>query len=402
MGRPLAGLCLGLLLTTSACWGGLPAPSWPTTTNAVVLADLDGDSDLDAFLVNGKAEGAAGNTVWINQGGAQAGKLGAFRDSGQMLGEAPYQDAAIGDLNGDSQPEVLASTGGGMELYLHLGNSAPLFQVSNANLTAGADWSGNMPLALGDLNGDGYLDAFVGNCCGFGSSNGTQIVPYPPSNTVWLNDPQQPGRLRVGQRQFTAGTVDVALGDVDGDGDLDAVTANLTLSQPPIAGPQKGNVWLNDGAGRFQNTGQQLGAPANQSVALGDLDGDGDLDVFMGANDGPATIWLNDGLGHFIDSGQALGKGQTRRIFLGDVDGDGDVDALLDRLESGANYGEIWLNNGSASFTNSGQRLAGDARCSLALGDVDGDSHLDVLIGCPNDVQVWRHNGTGKFVRQPP
>jgi hypothetical protein len=391
-------LALGLLLAANACGTNTP---WPITTNAVILTDLDGDGDLDAFLANGRAEGAATNTVWLNQGGVQGGKAGAFADSGQTFGEAPYQTAALGDLNGDGYPDALVSTGGWLELYLYQGNAGSLFRVSNAQLNPGPDWSGNMPLALGDLNGDGCLDVFAGNCCGFGSSNGTQIVPHPPSNIVWLNDPQQPGNLRVAQRQATAGTVDVALGDVDGDGDLDAVTANFTANVPPIAGPATGNVWLNDGTGRFQDNSQRLGAPTHQSVALGDLDGDGDLDAVLGHNAGPTAIWFNDGQGRFTDSGQALGQAQARRIRLGDVDGDGDVDALIERLDHGAVYGEIWLNDGQGFLHDSGQRLAAAYQYALALGDVEGDGDLDVFAGGPTDIKIWLNDGAGRFSPTP-
>ena len=63
----------------------------------------------------------------------------------------------------------------------------------------------------------------------------------------------------------------VALGDLDGDGDLDAMVANYN---------QPNTVWTNDGTGTFTNSGQTLGISGSNSIALGDLDGDGDLDIF--------------------------------------------------------------------------------------------------------------------------
>jgi hypothetical protein len=69
-------------------------------------------------------------------------------------------------------------------------------------------------------------------------------------------------------------TTAVALGDVDGDGDLDALIANWV--------GQANQVWVNDGSGLFTDSGQSLGTIGSLSTALGDLDGDGDLDAFIG------------------------------------------------------------------------------------------------------------------------
>jgi hypothetical protein len=63
-----------------------------------------------------------------------------------------------------------------------------------------------------------------------------------------------------------------ALGDVDGDGDLDALVANYE---------QANRVWLNNGSGTFSDSGQSLGSSKSVGAALGDVDGDGDLDAFV-------------------------------------------------------------------------------------------------------------------------
>ena len=82
-------------------------------------------------------------------------------------------------------------------------------------------------------------------------------------------------------------------------------------------------------------------------LILGDVDGDGDLDAFVANWGQPNTVWLNNGFGFFADSTQSLGTSQSSGISLGDVDGDGDLDAFV------ANYGDpnkVWLNNGSGTF----------------------------------------------------
>ena len=76
----------------------------------------------------------------------------------------------------------------------------------------------------------------------------------------------------------------MSLGDVDGDGDLDAFVANFS---------QGNRVWLNDGSGSFTDSGQSLGTWWSYSVSLGDVDGDGDLDAFVANWNQGNRVWLN-------------------------------------------------------------------------------------------------------------
>ncbi len=252
-------------------------------------------------------------------------------------------------------------------------------------------------IALQDLDGDGDLDAFVGNTSYYDN----------PANTVWFNDGA--GNFSdSGQRLGSAFTWDVSLGDLDGDGDLDAFVANseVTAGQPD-------EVWLNDGDGIFIDSGQRLGNSLSRAVALGDLDGDGDLDAFIAngiTERGQAEadrVWLNDGHGVFSSSGQSLGSAAGLDVALGDLDGDGDLDAFVangdpQRVRNEAN--EVWLNNGHGVFSSSGQSLGETISQAVTLGDLDADGDLDafianggpeVLDGQPDE--VWLNNGGGVF-----
>jgi len=111
-------------------------------------------------------------------------------------------------------------------------------------------------MAMGDLNGNGFVDAFIANT---------------GPNTVWLNN--EDGTFsNSGQSLGDASSMEVALGDLDGNGSLDAFVANNGTNM----------IWLNDGNGNF-SSGQSLGNlfSFSNGVELGDLDGNGTLDAFV-------------------------------------------------------------------------------------------------------------------------
>jgi hypothetical protein len=187
----------------------------------------------------------------------------------------------------------------------------------------------------------------------------------------------------------------VALGDVDGDADLDAwfgcgLSGGNGASAVDV-------LYLNDGEGKFTDSGQRLNTVSTGDVQLGDLDGDGDLDAYLAngnwnGGDFPDRVWMNDGTGKFTDSGQRLGRSNGRSMGLGDLDGDGDLDAVvangatLFTVRGQANV--VWLNDGSGVFT-SGQELGDAATTGVAVGDIDNDGDLDAFFEPWSGNQVW-------------
>lgn len=378
----LAGACLWISFNYLIWF--LPAQP---ETRAIALADLDGDGDLDAFLANGRNEMPEPNTVLLNDG------RGNFRDSGQKLGNFESWDVALADFDNDGDPDALVSNISWGEYFWNEGDGAfPRKQSVDFPNTDGY-FIGLWRFGAADLNGDDRIDLFLTGCCGGGLAGPDEFRTINAYNTVWLSDGDNLPRP-TGQRMSLGDSEAVALGDLDGDGKLDAFVANSGHldAAMEMVDFDPNEVWLNDGHGAFTDSGQRLGDQRSYSVVLGDLDGDGDLDAFVG-NLGPDEVWLNNGNAEFIDSGQALGNSLTRYLYLADLDRDGDLDAFAgsDRV------GRIWLNDGHGNFKVTGQRLNYSWDYAVTLGDVDRNGTVDIVAGRLDGAMVWFNDGTGRM-----
>lgn len=277
------------------------------------LADLDGDDDLDALIVC--HQGILPSKIYLNDG------IGFLLDNGQNLDDARFSAADLNllDLNGDGYMDfhVLYYSSSGVPDKVYLNNGDATFRDSG--LTLGEDF-----IAWGDLDGDSDID-YLGKDWGRGY-------------VVMVNDGS--GQFSTGwQMEDNQATVgDVALADFDTDGDLDALIANGFRE----TGSQPSRLLWNDGRGQFIDSRQVLFKTMGAHFAVGDLDLDGDLDVFVTNMDRPNEVWLYED-GQFFDSGLRLGHDSemSGRPSLGDLDGDGDLDVVVGRFRGGA---VIWFN----------------------------------------------------------
>ena len=125
---------------------------------------------------------------------------------------------------------------------------------------------------------------------------------------------------------------------------------------------------------------------------MADFDSDGDLDAlvlngFRNTGSFPSRLFWNNGSAQFTDSKQALNKSQGADLAVGDLDLDGDLDVFIANMDL---PNEVWLNDGSGRFSDSGLRLEGNNSAKPTLGDLDGDGDLDIFVGSlMNKPQIW-------------
>jgi CHU_C Type IX secretion signal domain/FG-GAP-like repeat/Bacterial Ig-like domain len=215
----------------------------------------------------------------------------------------------------------------------------------------------NERMATGDLDNDGDLDLLMPSYeahlvyVSFNNGLGGFSAPAPIAPLVY------------------SGPVSVDLGDMDGDGDLDALVVSQLLDAV--------TVYRNNGSGGFASGVNVSVGPTPENLCIGDLDADGDLDFVVGNTFATSiSVRLNNGNGLFAAAADVSVRANPRGIALGDVDRDGDLDMVVAHSVTVS----TWLNNGSGQFTTPyflGVAMGDPAEVVLA--DLNRDGHLDVV-----------------------
>jgi enediyne biosynthesis protein E4 len=392
---------------------GLSGLRWGTSA---AFIDYDRDGDLDLFVTNYVDFSVAAGKACTDPVGAPdycspsayhpvPARLfrndgnGRFSDATESTGISRAYGAglgvAVGDYNGDGWLDLyVANDATPNQLWINTQRNS--FRddgwLSGAAVNAAGRPEGSMGIASGDFDQDGDEDLFVTNLA-------------RETFVLYVNDGHgnfEDRRAAAGVSQTTAGMTGFGTAwlDYDRDGLLDLITTNggvnIAADRRGSAAPyaQRNLLFHNDGGGRLSDVSASAGAPFEQSVvgrglAVGDIDNDGDLDVVISSNGGPVQLLLNDAPpAHWLNVSLAAESGN--RLGFG---------ARVGLFRSGRPT--LWRRVGSDGSYLS----ASDSRAYFGLGPSTGidrvlvewpDAGREYWTGIRADSVVTLHRGTGK------
>ncbi len=345
----------------------------------LTAGDLNSDGKPDLITANSLSA-----TITIIKNTSSNSLISFASPMNVSVGTGP-RSAAVGDIDGDGKPDIVVgnsnnNTGGASTISVlrNTGTGSTISFASQVTFTVGANPSS---VAIGDIDGDGKLDVVVANA-NIQSSNPIQTISV-------LRNTSTSGNISFdNQLTFSVGSKPgtVALGDLDGDGKLDVVVANSDSISNVNVNPDTISVLRNTstiGAISFDN---QLTFPIGNvpnGLAIGDIDGDGKLDVVAGStNTNNTSVFRNTStVGSIsfatridLDTGSGL-----KDPKLADFDGDGKLDIAVTRSnEAIVSIFKNTSSSGSISFAPKLSFPTGNNPFSVVAVDLNNDGKFDL------------------------
>ena len=293
---------------------------------------------------------------------------------------------AVGDFDGDGRLDMVAANDSAGTVSILHNNGDGTFTVTGTPAAGPSVWS----IAVGDFNGDGHPDVAVVNQIFDGDNT-------PSTVSILLNDGHGnlalSGTVPVGQDGDA-----IAIGDFNGDGHPDLAVGSVNAAG--TAGAVV--ILLNDGSGGFTVHG--YGPPLDivaDSIAVGDFNGDGALDVALVGQIGGVTVLLNDGAGNLTMDNTFTTGNLPRAVVAADFNGDGKMDLAT---ANGGFFGSpatasILLGDGKGGFAPNVEVPTGVQGRAITAGDFNGDGYPDLAVANLGDdtTSILLNNGHGVF-----
>ena len=457
-------VCLSVLLTCAGCEKkpapNVPAPEWFSERaeqaglvfthvngmsgkfyyaeiigSGVALFDADNDGDLDVYFAQGQSlePGAASavgagrlfrNDLVVNADGTRTLHFTDVTEPSGLISHGYGMGVATGDFDNDGCVDLYLTNLGRNQLF-HNNCDGTFTDVSVRSRTQGDDGNWSVSAAFVDYDRDGWLDLFVGNYLTWTAA--ASMPCFGPSGRPDYCSPNvyspQPSRLYHNNRDGTFTDVTKAAGldkefgpalgvttaDFDGDGWIDLYVAN---------DGQPNQLWINQHDGTFRNVGMLSGtalsthgkAKAGMGVDAGDIDNDGDEDLFVANLTGEGDdLYVNNGTALFEEQSGRSGIGPASRPFTGfgaawfDADNDGWLDVLVangavQTIETLRRSNDpfplhqrklLLRNLANGRFEDIGARAGAVFQLSevgrgAAFGDIDNDGDTDVVVSNNN------------------
>jgi len=336
---------------------------------AVAVADFNIDGKADLAVANIRS-----NDVSVLLGVGD----GTFTGATQMrVGSGP-RGIVAGDWNGDRRMDLAVANNNSMDFSVLLGNGNGTF-APEARYPTG---SGPVDIAAADFDADGRPDLAM-------TTFGIGIAVH-----LGIGDGTFGGEIRTLSTTYQDALV---AGDLNADGVQDLVATNYGF-------PDDVSIFLGRGDGMFQPRVPYPVQDNVNDVALGDLDGDGDLD-FAALSSSSLSVRLGSGNGGFGPEKRFGAGGSARHLTLSDLDGDGRLDIALTNQND--QLVVVLRGLGGGNFGPQERFRTGRGPSSVAVGDLNMDGHLDLAVAnsgsfdaAPDDVSVLLGTGDGTFLTQ--
>jgi hypothetical protein len=370
--------------------------------NTMALHDYDSDGDLDLFWGDFFE---AGLLLFENTGTCAEPKMpqhGVRFPPQNPVVTSGYNAPAFGDLNDDGRSDLLVGVIGGAFdpnrttianlLYLTR-DAAGRYRERTRQLLPMIDVGSESMPTLVDLDGDRDLDLLLANKIDPADRKTSRVYRF--ENT---GDAQRPSFKLAGAMDFRGlYHYAPAFGDLDGDDKLDIIMGSFSAKM----------AWYrSDGTGASPHFSivdsvlVEITRGSNATPALGDVDGDGDLDLFVGEASGTLNFYRNDGgpsRPMFVlmsDVYDSIDVGRRSAPALADIDGDGDLDLFVGSDDRGI---VLFRNQGTKSeprfVEDTAFAVAVPPLASPSFGDLDGDGQLELIVGNTGGGAVYLNSG---------